>query len=208
MESLSDDAIRAAALERVEELENTWRGAIPWSEIEAGFFLNGERVYLSGRAPRDFPATADESWRPLHKDDSTQSGRTRRYDDIASDAGYFEYRFMGNDPNSPDNRALREAWEDQSAFIYFHGVAPTLYEALFPAFITEWLPATLAVHVAVADIREKQRNSLSHSARQTCGVIKSFKRSSACIRRSTESDAGEESETTPEVARRVSATPK
>ena len=176
MESLSDDAIRATALERVEELEDTWRGAIPWSEIEAGFFLNGEHVYLSGRARGIFRPRQMSRGVLSIKTTLPRAGRTRRYDDIASDAGYFEYRFMGNDPNSPDNRALREAWEDQSAFIYFHGVAPTLYEALFPAFITEWLPATLAVHVAVGDIREKQPFAFSTADLRRYQVVQAKQR--------------------------------
>jgi putative restriction endonuclease len=136
MESLTDNAFRIAALARVRELERIWRGAIPWSEIEAGFTLNDEHIFLSGRARGIFRPRQMHRGVLSIKTTLPRFGRRKRYDDIASDAGYFEYRFMGNDPNNPDNRALRETWEDQIAFIYFHGVAPTLYEAIFPAFIS------------------------------------------------------------------------
>ena len=56
-----------------------------------------------------------------------RQGRQRRYDDIASDDGFFEYRFMGDDPQSADNRWLRESMEDGTSLIYFHAVAPSVY---------------------------------------------------------------------------------
>ena len=49
-----------------------------------------------------------------------------------------DYAFMGQDPNAPDNRRLREACEKQIPVIYFLGVAPGCYEAMIPTFIAGW----------------------------------------------------------------------
>ena len=43
-----------------------------------------------------------------------------------------EYAFMGTDPNSPDNRWLREAMEQQIPIIYFLGTSPGRYQPIIP----------------------------------------------------------------------------
>lgn len=54
---------------------------------------------------------------------------------------------MGNDPQSADNRWLRESMEDGTPLIYFHAVAPSIYQAIWPAFITAWHAKELSVNV-------------------------------------------------------------
>ncbi|MFE8033569.1 HNH endonuclease [Thiohalocapsa marina] len=76
-------------------------------------------------------------------------GRTARYDDALSDDGFFSYAFQGTDPGNRDNRALREAFEDQTPFLYFYGLVPGIYEILFPCYVTDWDAAELRSTVAV-----------------------------------------------------------
>jgi len=45
---------------------------------------------------------------------------SRKVDDIASEDGFFEYRFMGDDPGHGDNRGLREAFEGAIIHVGFH----------------------------------------------------------------------------------------
>jgi putative restriction endonuclease len=73
-----------------------------------------------------------------------RAGRQHRYNDIASDDGFFVYRFQGDNPAHSDNRSMRESWEDQSPFIYFHAVAPTVYEAIWPASMSSAIVAVQA----------------------------------------------------------------
>ena len=47
-----------------------------------------------------------------------------------------DYAFMGTDPEAADNRWLREAYEHQVPVIYFLGVSPGRYQAMFPTFIS------------------------------------------------------------------------
>ena len=48
----------------------------------------------------------------------------------------IDYAFMGQDPDSADNRWLREAFEHRIPIIYFLGIAPGRYQAMVPAFIS------------------------------------------------------------------------
>jgi putative restriction endonuclease len=59
-----------------------------------------------------------------------------------------DYAFMGQDPNAPDNRWLREAFENSIPVIYFLGIAPGCYQAILPAFISGWDPKALKARVA------------------------------------------------------------
>ena len=137
MPAMGHDAqLRSAAFQRVRELEARFGDSIPWTAIDEGFLLNGERIHLVTRPKGIF-------WpRQMHRGvlsirtTAPRRGRERRYDDIASDDGFFEYRFRGEDAQHGDNRALRESWEDQTPLIYFHAVVPTVYQAIWPAFIT------------------------------------------------------------------------
>jgi len=60
----------------------------------------------------------------------------------------IDYAFMGKDPNAPDNRWLREAFEYQIPIIYCLGIAPGRYKAMLPAFISGWEARALRARVA------------------------------------------------------------
>jgi putative restriction endonuclease len=47
---------------------------------------------------------------------------------------------MGTDPNSPDNRWLRDAMEHQIPVTYFLGTSPGRYQPIIPTFIVRWHP--------------------------------------------------------------------
>jgi putative restriction endonuclease len=49
-----------------------------------------------------------------------------------------DYAFMGTDPNSSDNRWLRDAMEQQIPIIYFLGTSPGRYQPIIPTFIVGW----------------------------------------------------------------------
>lgn len=77
------------------------------------------------------------------------SGPPRYDDEIASDDSFFIYRYRDNGPESFDNRLLRQACRDRSPLIYFRGIAPALYEVLWPCFITHDDPMAGLVNVEV-----------------------------------------------------------
>ena len=55
----------------------------------------------------------------------------------------IDYAFMGNNPNAAQNQHLFRAFDKQIPIIYFLGIAPGRYEAIFPTFVRSWNPATL-----------------------------------------------------------------
>jgi putative restriction endonuclease len=59
-----------------------------------------------------------------------------------------DYQFMGTDPNSPDNRWLRDAMQQQIPVIYFLGTSPGRYQPIIPTFIVGWHPDRLRVDLA------------------------------------------------------------
>ncbi|MHB1530449.1 MAG: HNH endonuclease [Acidiferrobacteraceae bacterium] len=59
-----------------------------------------------------------------------------------------DYAFMGKNPDAADNRWLREAFENRIPIIYFLGIAPGRYQAIFPAFIFGWDAKALNAQVA------------------------------------------------------------
>ena len=58
-----------------------------------------------------------------------------------------DYDFMGKNPDAADNRWLREAFENRVPVIYFLGVAPGLYQAIIPTYISGWDANTLKARI-------------------------------------------------------------
>ncbi len=59
-----------------------------------------------------------------------------------------DYQFMGTDPNSPDNRWLLDAVQQQIPVIYFLGTSPGRYQPIIPTFIVGWHLERLRVQLA------------------------------------------------------------
>lgn len=62
-------------------------------------------------------------------------GRARPYDDGTGPDGLIRYKWRGTDRDHADNRALRAAIERQLPLIWFFGVAPGVYEPIYPVFV-------------------------------------------------------------------------
>lgn len=150
---LTDEFIRNAAFSRVLELSRRFGGVVPWESVCDPLPLAGEEVRIANRARGIFRPRQMSRGVLSIKTTIPRTGRNSRYEDIASDDGFFLYRFQGQDPSSSDNVALRQAFEDQSPLIYFHGVAPGLYMPIFPVFVTQWNPKDLCVHVVPGEMR-------------------------------------------------------
>jgi putative restriction endonuclease len=75
------------------------------------------------------------------------------YDDSFTPAGLLSYRYRGVDPNHRDNVGLREAMRLKTPLVYFHGVVPGQYLAIWPVFIVGDDPSGLTFTVAADDAR-------------------------------------------------------
>jgi putative restriction endonuclease len=60
----------------------------------------------------------------------------------------IDYAFMGDDPEAADNRWLREARDAQVPILYFLGIAPQRYTAIWPTYIADWSANELKAKLA------------------------------------------------------------
>jgi len=50
------------------------------------------------------------------------------------------YAFKGQDAEDPRNRLLLDAMQRELPLIYFYGVAPGVYEPVYPVYVVDWSP--------------------------------------------------------------------
>ena len=149
----TDDAMRAAAFDRVSYLKQSV-GTIPASSLAEGFEFRGQRVPLINPRrgifkPRSmrrllsiktvFPKPGGKVW----YDDQREIHRL-----IFGANETFGYSFMGENPDAADNRLMREAMLEQVPIIYFVGIAPARYEAIIPTYIVGWDAKALRADIA------------------------------------------------------------
>lgn len=59
----------------------------------------------------------------------------RPYNDAPGPEGLLRYKWMGDNPNASDNRAVRVVMERRLPLIYLVGIAKGIYQPVFPVFI-------------------------------------------------------------------------
>jgi putative restriction endonuclease len=146
-----DAAMRDAAMT---ELERRAAGrSLEAEDLAAGFLFRGERIpfvnpqrgifkprvmrfLLSIRTV--YPRTGARVW---------YDDQRRVHQQIHSGEELIDYAFMGSDPDAADNRWLKEAMEAQVPVIYFLGIAPGRYTAIYPTFIADWSASKLAAKI-------------------------------------------------------------
>ena len=81
----------------------------------------------------------------------TPPGARPPYVDAIGADGLQRYKYRGENPKHPENIALRRAFERQLPLIWFVGVAPGLYEPIYPVWVVgddpQKLEFTLALDV-------------------------------------------------------------
>ena len=162
MASQDDDLKkRMAAFEHVRRLSDIY-DYLSSEQIRKGFIFEGKRIPLVNPQrgifkPRDMQSllsirtVVPKQGRRVWYDDQVQAHRQ-----IFRSEESVDYSFMGKDPDATDNRWLREAYEQQTPIIYFLGIAPTLYQALVPAFITGWDRHNLRAQVSFGLAQESK----------------------------------------------------
>ena len=140
---VADTLMRMTAFTHVLKLSET-QDNISAEELRRGFTFEGERIPLVNPQrgifkPRKmqyllsirtvFPRPGKRVW----YDDQRQV-----HSQIFESREAVDYAFMGTNPDAADNRWLREAFENRVPVIYFLGVAPGLYQAIIPTYISGW----------------------------------------------------------------------
>ena len=164
-----DDEIRNAAFATIRHLMAT-RPHLTSGDLKAGFQFQGQRLPLINQRqgifkPRQmqyllsiltaFPKSGSKVW----YDDQRQV-----HQQIYDGHEVIDYAFMKDNPESFQNRWLREAMEHRVPVIYFLGIAPGIYEPVFPTYIVNWDPVALKAGIAfgldMTQVANSQRDEL------------------------------------------------
>lgn len=141
---LDDQMVRLAAFQYLDKLRLVQGEVLPWSALAKGFSFQGYSIPLIGAAGIWKPQVLDI---PI----SITTSPSNPYDDTMGDDGLLSYRYQGSVARSYDNNGLRRAMQEARPLIYFHGLEPGQYLALWPAVIVGDDPATKTFTVACED---------------------------------------------------------
>ena len=152
MTETTDLAMRLAAAEHVRRVATA--DILTSDQLAQGFTYAGERVPLVNPQRGIYKPRAMEHLLSV-RTVFPRTGRRIWYDDqrivheqVTKGQELIDYAFMGDDPEAADNRWLRDAHRAQVPILYFLGVAPGRYTALWPTYVAEWAPSELKVQLA------------------------------------------------------------
>lgn len=148
-----DAAVRQKAFDHVRRLTET-RARLATDDLNQGFVFANERIPLVNRQRGIFKPRKMRFLLSIRTVFPRPGARVRYADQREVHRRIFEenetvdYAFMGTDPDAPDNRWLREAFENRIPLIYFLGIAPGRYQAMVPTFIVDWDAQALKARIA------------------------------------------------------------
>ncbi len=141
-----DIAVRLAAFNWLNEQKLFHGDVLPRNILEKGFIFDDERIPLVSPQGIFKP----KKLKMVLSITTTPEGP---YDDSFSEDGFLVYKYRGMNPNFWDNVALRNTFKQNRPLIYFHGIVPGQYLAVWPVYIIEDDPKNLLFKVAVDDIQ-------------------------------------------------------
>ena len=141
----TDNKVRLAAFSWLNGQVEIHGEVLPRKLLEDGFKFEGTRVPLVAPTGIFKPKVLPEI--PL----SITTAPDGPYDDSFSPDGLLRYRYRGTDPQHRDNVGLRLAMQRRVPLVYFHGIVPGKYLAVWPVYIVGDRPADLTFTVAVDD---------------------------------------------------------
>ena len=156
-DQISDGELRAAAFLALRRLRAE-KGVLTADDLQAGFEFGCERVpFASGRRGIWKPKRMQHllSIKTVHPRPGNRVWYSDQYtarEEVYQAQEHVTYAFQGKDPGSFDNQWLKQAMAHQVPIIYFFGVAPGRYEALFPVFIEDWSASSLSARVAIGQM--------------------------------------------------------
>lgn len=178
-----DRHIRAAAFAAIEKLSREWGGQVPWDAIRVGFQADGELVLFANQAKGIFKPQQMSAALSI-KTTVPRPGRSPWYRDQGSGSanldgatGLLRYDLARGGWADPTNRALWTAMQRDAPLIYFMGLAPAMYQPIFPVWVKEFKQEEGYVLLATVDF-EAVRIGSADTARE--GIEASY--SSAMIR--------------------------
>jgi putative restriction endonuclease len=152
---VDESAIRAAALVWLNDV--TLGGSLPITreQLTNDFHVSGERFPLvdRGRGIRK-----PQGWRAAL---SIMTAHGRPYDDQEGSDGLHRYKLRRDQRGISENESLRVAMREQLPLIWFYGVAPSVFNAIFPVWLTGEEPEFDQFVLALTDDQRSVRPNSS-----------------------------------------------
>ena len=125
----NDQAIRLVLFAWLEGLERSYGDMIPRTDVlEKGMPFGSGVVHVIG--PRGIFKPSQLAL-PI----SLTTTPNSPYNDSFSEDGLLEYNYQASDKDNAVNRGMRSAMEAGVPLVYFHGVVPNRYTAVWPVYI-------------------------------------------------------------------------
>lgn len=140
-----DLAIRSKTFEWLAAQTRIFGDVLPRTLLQEGFFYQENRIPLVSPQGIFKPRLLDM---PL----SITTSPNSPYDDSFNSEGYLVYKYRGTNLKHPDNVGLRETMRWNRPLVYFHGIVPGKYLAVWPIYIIGDNPKTLSFTVAVDEL--------------------------------------------------------
>ncbi|MFC1477602.1 HNH endonuclease [candidate division KSB1 bacterium] len=137
-----DTEVRAAAFQWLREQSPVHDDVLPRGLLQEGFVFRNERIPLVSPQGIFTPKVLDI---PLSITTEPESA----FSDSLSSDEFLLYRYRGTDPDHPDNAGLRTAMQKKIPLIYFYGIVPGKYLAVWPVYIVGDDPENLTFTVDV-----------------------------------------------------------
>lgn len=147
----SDQQVRIAAFDWLRRQCDQLGDVLPRTLILKGFDIDGIRIPLVGPQGIFKPKVLESI--PI----SITTTSNGPYPDSFLGRGFFSYSYRGTDPQHHENVGLREAMRLQRPLIYFLGIVPGKYLAVWPVFIVNDHPEALSFDVVVDDACEAEQ---------------------------------------------------
>lgn len=136
-----DRQIRLAAFNWLTEQVEQHGDVLNRNKLAKGFEFKGTRIPLVSPQGIFKPKQLDL---PLTITTSPKGP----YKDSFDDEDFLLYKYRGTDPRHQDNVGLRKCMQKELPLIYFHGIVPSKYLAVWPVYIIGDNPDTLTFRVA------------------------------------------------------------
>lgn len=153
----SDLLCRLAAFEWLTQQVDFHGDVLPRELLLDGFDFQGNRIPLISPQGIFKPKSLDL---PI----SITTSPNSPYDDHFDGNNLLRYRYRGFNPNHRDNVGLRLVFEKQRPLVYFHGIVPGRYLAVWPVYIIGDDLDSLTFTVAVDDPAHIDRSEIADLA--------------------------------------------
>ena len=142
-----DEQVRIAAFSWLKKQTSIHGDILTRTLLEKGFIFEDERIPLISPQGIFKPKYLDL---PL----SITTAPKGPYRDSFNPDGFLLYKYRGTDPRHRDNEGLRQAWYRSTPLIYFHGIVPGRYLAIWPVYVIGDDPKALTFSIAVDDANQ------------------------------------------------------